>query len=495
MLNIVHFSTNRARKTKEFGLDDLSDDTLSLSSVGVAKRTLPEGDWSNQELASLHLAVQLLKRAGVAVEMDRGLTDDGSPWYVFCDSYGDVLVHFARIDLAYIIDGVGLAGPIKGETLEDLINKFVNTTTEKQAEITTVFDLSKHRQNKVFVHPAAQLVALIWAAMIVKDAAAANATEAGWTTTQEESYISSADVSEFVSTAFSHTPKQIVAGTSEHFSSVSFVKSRDALSLGLQSAGLLSLGYFLIGPESMSPGAVLDRIRMEANVNEERGAAQEPDYKASHVFFDVLEILGNLGFITQDESSTPQYNSAADVDRALGTDDRVAATTLDTILEMGLSVDQPVDFFTLDTLTYAQPAALWPQDAAEAVTPRAAIDELGDSRIIDAFFYYLTGFVVGSLDGDEALVADLINLTGNTADNEALGGLVIDDSEAIAVIINFLSSAEHEVIAYRDDDIHIIDYRGDGGSDTISVSWTFADGSQVVIVGASADLHSLDVLF
>lgn len=499
MLNIVHLDTNRAPKSEDFGLEDLSDDTLDLSRVGVAEfSTLPAGDWSNQELASLHLAVRLLRRAGVAVETDRGLTDDESPWFIFCDSYGDVLVHIARIDLAYVIDGVGLDHPITGKTFDELINRFVSgaassTTSEKQAGIAAVFDLSKHCQNKVFVHPAAQLVALIWAAMIVNDAAAAHAAEAEWATIQNEPYIPRADVSEFGLPAFNNAPKQSVAEISEHFSSGSFAKSRDALTLGFHSAGLLSLGYFLIGPESMSPGAVLDRIRMEENVSEEEEAADELASATSHVFFDVLEIITNLDFVILDEAlAASQNNGTTNADRVLGADNPVGAAPLDTMLEMGLSVDQPIDFFAPETFIYVQPTVVQSQEAPEAVTPPSTINSLDDPITIDVFFDYLSDFVVESLEGNETLIADLINFVES---NETPSGMVLDDRGAIVAIIDFLSSAEHEVIVYRDDDIHLIDYRGDGGSDTISVSWTFADGSQVVIVGAAAHLHSLDILF
>lgn len=43
-------------------------------------------DWTNQELANLFRVKHLLDAAGVICEIDRGLTDEGEPWFVFCRS-------------------------------------------------------------------------------------------------------------------------------------------------------------------------------------------------------------------------------------------------------------------------------------------------------------------------------------------------------------------------------------------------------------------------
>ena len=45
--------------------------------------------WNNQEIADFYRAADILKRAGLDVEIDSGMTDEGEPWFVFVRSSGD----------------------------------------------------------------------------------------------------------------------------------------------------------------------------------------------------------------------------------------------------------------------------------------------------------------------------------------------------------------------------------------------------------------------
>ena len=47
--------------------------------------------------------MDILKRAGLDVEVDSGVTDEGEPWFVFVRSLdGEVLAHFAQIDGQFV---------------------------------------------------------------------------------------------------------------------------------------------------------------------------------------------------------------------------------------------------------------------------------------------------------------------------------------------------------------------------------------------------------
>jgi hypothetical protein len=73
-------------------------------------------DWSRQELALLHDAANLLRET---VETYRGVTDEGDPWFVFCDAdSGDVLAHFARIS-GHIVCAPVLKEGLTGRVLAD----------------------------------------------------------------------------------------------------------------------------------------------------------------------------------------------------------------------------------------------------------------------------------------------------------------------------------------------------------------------------------------
>ena len=39
--------------------------------------------WDNQDLADFYRAIEILKQAGLDLESDAGLTDEGDPWFVF----------------------------------------------------------------------------------------------------------------------------------------------------------------------------------------------------------------------------------------------------------------------------------------------------------------------------------------------------------------------------------------------------------------------------
>ncbi|MCY4287990.1 MAG: hypothetical protein OXC63_05305 [Aestuariivita sp.] len=137
-------------------------------------------DWSNQELASLYRAQRLLQLAGIRVETDRGVSDEGEPWFVFIDESEKVIAHFCRIAGEYLLDSVAQKSSIVGASLDDLVTGFAErsqpvamspsskslggrTTSDKVQR----FHLAK--QAKVRMHPAAALAALLWSIYILSD--------------------------------------------------------------------------------------------------------------------------------------------------------------------------------------------------------------------------------------------------------------------------------------------------------------------------------------
>ena len=85
-------------------------------------------DWSREELALFSDAAGLLPET---VETDRGVTDEGDPWLVFCDAdSGEVLAHFARIGglcIAYVFEGA-----LTGRVLADLATRFLDRHPGRQ---------------------------------------------------------------------------------------------------------------------------------------------------------------------------------------------------------------------------------------------------------------------------------------------------------------------------------------------------------------------------
>jgi len=45
-------------------------------------RPSARGDWSQRELEEVYRVEDALTKSGVAISVDRGLTDEGEPWFV-----------------------------------------------------------------------------------------------------------------------------------------------------------------------------------------------------------------------------------------------------------------------------------------------------------------------------------------------------------------------------------------------------------------------------
>ena len=110
-----------------------------------------------------------LAQAGIAIETDRGVTDEGDPWFVFCRECGDVVVHVARFGGYYRLYSPALLKPLVGPSFAALTKTFVSgLRSPVQADA------------NVSIHPAALLSVLIAAIIYSIDfhANTAKATEA-----------------------------------------------------------------------------------------------------------------------------------------------------------------------------------------------------------------------------------------------------------------------------------------------------------------------------
>ena len=184
MAKILTFRNNGDASS---GQDFLTDENQTLSfrrskdggiSLGDIRRTglsdlfpNPKRNWSNQELADLFRVSQLLSSANVPVETDRGVTDEGDPWFVFCHVNGEVFIHLCRIDGTYILDSPNVLRPLRGADFNELIADFTNQTlparrTEEDDERRVI---RLERGGKIRLHPSAMLAALIWTLFIAAE--------------------------------------------------------------------------------------------------------------------------------------------------------------------------------------------------------------------------------------------------------------------------------------------------------------------------------------
>lgn len=133
------------------------------------QRTAPLGGWSQQELADLYRVEALLIQAGMRIETERGLTDEGDPWFVFCQPDGDVFVHLCRIDGDYLLDSPGLDRPLTGADFQGLIDQFVRSVAARAASSNVVQFRRANADSTVRLHPALMLTALIWSLYLASD--------------------------------------------------------------------------------------------------------------------------------------------------------------------------------------------------------------------------------------------------------------------------------------------------------------------------------------
>lgn len=111
-------------------------------------------DWTQEEIAELYRIENALVQARLSVQTDRGVTDEGDPWFVFCRSDGEVLVHISRFDGGYRLYTAALNKPLTGQSLMSLSKSFVS-------QIPLQTPLRPSVGASVYVHPAAMLAVII----------------------------------------------------------------------------------------------------------------------------------------------------------------------------------------------------------------------------------------------------------------------------------------------------------------------------------------------
>jgi len=177
MANILKFPEREEEAKRQTFLQD-GEDILRFEDQNLASDhifPLPEEknylefkkarakDWSNQELANLFRVKRLLDAAGVPNEIDRGATDEGDPWFLFCDANGEVFIHLCRLDGIYVLDSPNIRTPLQGRDFNALIEEFTNRNMPGEGAAAADRRVVRlERNGKVFLHPSTMLAALVW---------------------------------------------------------------------------------------------------------------------------------------------------------------------------------------------------------------------------------------------------------------------------------------------------------------------------------------------
>lgn len=131
-------------------------DGMVAQVVSLFSRRPSTEDWSQQELAEFYRVESALVQAGICVETDRGLSDEGDPWFVFCRAEdGEVVVHFARFDGSYVIAGPGYERAARGRDFAALTRDLISRHPLVQRP------RGSAKKSNVVLHPAAFLIAIV----------------------------------------------------------------------------------------------------------------------------------------------------------------------------------------------------------------------------------------------------------------------------------------------------------------------------------------------
>src|SRR5690242_6832870 len=99
---------------------------MSAKLLPFTRSFLRPSDWSAQELAEFYRVEAALIQAGLLIESERGLSDEGEPWFAFCRSEdGEVIVHIARLDNEYLLAGPAYDGLARGNDIRSLVQNLV----------------------------------------------------------------------------------------------------------------------------------------------------------------------------------------------------------------------------------------------------------------------------------------------------------------------------------------------------------------------------------
>jgi len=127
---------------------------MAAQVFSLVRRESAPVDWTRDELAELYRIEHALVQSGLTLEVERGVTDEGDPWFAFCRADGEVLIHLARYDGLYRLHSPALSSPLIGRS-------FVELTKAFSSQVPVQITLQRNNGPRVFVHPAAMLAVVI----------------------------------------------------------------------------------------------------------------------------------------------------------------------------------------------------------------------------------------------------------------------------------------------------------------------------------------------
>ena len=490
----------------------------------------PITGWSNQELADLYRTQRILALAGVTTQVDRGVTDEGDPWFVFMDSHDEVLVHFSRFDGAYMVTSQMQDAPIKGDSLQDLVAEFsrrVKPVTQAGQSGQNVVSIAKRNRDVVFIHPAAALAALVWSIYLMSDEliaatpmiAAGEAESAGPTSVEKSTMgdlnpaTDHADELPLVAQKAPPLPGDQDLAKQGTIASA----SREGLALGLSGHGAKAIGA------SLSLVALAVGLPLPASnaveIAYEDGTSQKLSFASLSAALTQVKAK-EAALLLASEVTHPQQRQI----EATTPSDEVAQAEA---LNIGTTVDTPVAFEAVKPMHSAEiallsahaPAAMtWDdvsaqvlenttrvKEATPAPSAGAAPEAVKETSFLQSFDAAFDSFEITSLD--KIAETELIQLMAPESTEDApnplsplqgVDGFETFDQDA-RVFLDFLLQTYSNIkvvnLATEIIFIHMDAFEGnDSAQEIYAKSWSFDDGGTVSTIGFKSDMALFDLI-
>lgn len=490
--------------------------------------------WSNQELADLYRTQRILALAGVTTQVDRGITDEGDPWFVFMDSQDEVLVHFSRFDGAYMVTSQMQDAPIKGDSLQDLVAKFsrrVKPVTQAGQSGQNVVSIAKRNRDVVFIHPAAALAALVWSIYLMSDELiaatpmiATGETEGSGPTSVEKSAVGDLDpatghADELPLVAQKAPPLPADQDLAKPGPIAS--ASREGLALGFSGHGTKAIGA------SLSLVALAVGLPLPASnaveVADEGGTLQKLSLASLSAALTQVKAKEAALLLASEATHLQQRQ----IDATAPSDEVAEAETLN----IETTVDTPVAFETVKPMHSAEIAIL-SAHAAEAapssmarddvstqvlentkrvkeVAPTPSADAAPESvkeiSFLQSFDAAFESFEITSLDKIAETELTQLLSPGDTKDapnplspiQDALGFEAFDHEARVFLdfLLHTYSNIKVVNLATEIIFIHMDAFEGnDSAHEIYAKSWSFDDGGTVSTIGFKSDMALFDLI-
>ena len=553
MSKIIAFPPARQSAENEIGqvdgqpvysLNDLAEcamDTTSPSNVALsAEKIKPTtADWTNQELASLYRAQRLLSLTGVSFDVDRGLSDEGEPWFIFLDETQQVLAHFCRIGGSYHLDSRAQTHLLTAPSLEALVgcfarrNEMLQMADSGESRV-DVIDFSKAVRTGVLMHPSTSLAALIWSAYILADGLVLPA----WSEDSDRPSLAGTDVNiDLVTNDVEGqliAPIELLTEVSETTGLIYDAEAREAnasapvILFGCGASYVMNV--IALGLTTLSASYGLSKLAMPVNLLlpesddtvsavslAHRELTNEIYADYANFFVDLPSAVNLLSQVTFGKDQTTDELKAANLEAG---DVNYTSIFLETLQSTTTVMqDSGIELLWKDQAPPVSQAGDVPSIATKAEETDAALDvgHLSKSLANQDFFSDLSEFNVVEVSEVIEMAQVLTSmalpvlggsvlLEGTGADLTSERGTVLDPSLATVdptITYALFDQDAHDFVVYllhKEQDLQRTKYDGEvilvdvdalggGGGAVYARSWSFDDGSVLSTIGLKSDFE------